>query len=345
MKQINFVTIKSRNLRKDVICMAVQQMPKEAEQIRAALEEKLNSELSATYEVSLKSVAKNNGVELIGLMIKDMEFPSVMPTIYIDGQIDSIKAGDASISEVVSEVARQYMLAPKEAVREEASKIDFEHPQAHLEVKIVNFEKNREFLKDVPFRKIEDLAVIPMYRINAEASFVIKNEHLPQMGLSASECVDLAIQKVCEEGFSVISMADMLRSMMGDDAVDTIGMGETPNMLVITNEAKIFGAAGAYIDMDVRAEIKDMFGGQDFYILPSSIHECLAVPAAMANVDDLTAMVREVNATQVSETEYLSDSVYYVDKQLHISIASQTQAEADNQAHVQTQASAEAMSM
>ena len=51
--------------------------------------------------------------------------------------------------------------------------------------------------------------------------------------------------------------------------------------------------------------------GADFYILPSSIHETLLIPVAdNMELDYLTSMVREVNATQVTPEEQLSDNVY-----------------------------------
>ena len=48
----------------------------------------------------------------------------------------------------------------------------------------------------------------------------------------------------------------------------------------------------------------------DLLIMPSSIHEVLAVPASSMNAIDLKQMVREVNDTEVSEQEILGYSVY-----------------------------------
>ena len=52
-----------------------------------------------------------------------------------------------------------------------------------------------------------------------------------------------------------------------------------------------------------------------FFILPSSIHEVILVPDnKMISLDKFVEMVQDINATQVHETEILSDSVYYYDK-------------------------------
>ena len=56
----------------------------------------------------------------------------------------------------------------------------------------------------------------------------------------------------------------------------------------------------------------------DFYILPSSVHEVLLLPAEGRKEDEsLSAMVREVNRTQLSAEEFLSDHVYYYSRKEH----------------------------
>ena len=52
--------------------------------------------------------------------------------------------------------------------------------------------------------------------------------------------------------------------------------------------------------------------GGDFYILPSSTHEVLFVPASVGmDVEYLRQMVHDVNEAEVSEQEFLSNNVYY----------------------------------
>lgn len=61
--------------------------------------------------------------------------------------------------------------------------------------------------------------------------------------------------------------------------------------------------------------------GKDFLILPSSVNEVLLAPVEEENYEDKLAktaqMVREVNDTQLEETEILSYHVYryYADRE------------------------------
>lgn len=79
-------------------------------------------------------------------------------------------------------------------------------------------------------------------------------------------------------------------------------------MYVLTNSLRMFGAAGI---LD-RKFLKDKLGEKNYYMLPSSIHETIFVPAVEgADWKTLNCMVREVNEKEVSEEERLSDHCYF----------------------------------
>ena len=57
-----------------------------------------------------------------------------------------------------------------------------------------------------------------------------------------------------------------------------------------------------------------------FIILPSSVHEMLIVPySAELSISQLKETVKSVNQTEVSETDKLSDNIYFYDgKDIHL---------------------------
>ncbi len=82
---------------------------------------------------------------------------------------------------------------------------------------------------------------------------------------------------------------------------------------VLTNEKGFLGAS-VLTRTDVLCELYNKVG--DYYILPSSIHEILAVPVNACEdgmTDALEDMVRSVNQTQVAQKDQLSDNVYFFD--------------------------------
>ena len=84
---------------------------------------------------------------------------------------------------------------------------------------------------------------------------------------------------------------------------------------VETTQSKIFGAAVLLYPRFLEHEAEAL--GRNFYIIPSSVHEVLIIPAEKIeqDADELLEMVKEVNTTQVSDEEVLSDNVYYYDRE------------------------------
>ena len=68
--------------------------------------------------------------------------------------------------------------------------------------------------------------------------------------------------------------------------------------------------------------VLEMIGGilqSDYYVLPSSVHEVVIVPAsAGVGCRDMDEMVAEVNRTQVAPEEVLSDRAYYYDRRIDV---------------------------
>ena len=94
-------------------------------------------------------------------------------------------------------------------------------------------------------------------------------------------------------------------------------IGEIPpeqTMWVVSNNRGIDGA----VSMLYENELHELAGKleNDLYILPSSVHEVIAVPTDLASPEELAEMVAEVNMQEVSLDERLSNQVYHYDKDL-----------------------------
>lgn len=84
-------------------------------------------------------------------------------------------------------------------------------------------------------------------------------------------------------------------------------------MYVLSNPIRSLGAACiAY------PEVLDMAGkilNDDYYVLPSSIHEVVLVPESKGmEPDEMDAMVMDINETQVEEEEILSNHAYIYER-------------------------------
>ena len=110
--------------------------------------------------------------------------------------------------------------------------------------------------------------------------------------------------------------AEMADSMMSE-------MPQEQPMWVISNDRGINGAVSMLYEDKLYALAQQ--SGTDLYILPSSTHEVIALPASMESPEKLAQMVYDINMSQVALGERLSNQVYYYDKDLRkLSLATDT---------------------
>ncbi|MCR5338676.1 MAG: DUF5688 family protein [Lachnospiraceae bacterium] len=285
------------------------------EYIKDHIKEYLPPELESA-EVSITRVQKNNGTELMGLSIRGKDNP-IAPNIYMNNYYQEYQQGmDVDLAmERIAEVYLQHK-EPDEAFSNIVE--DFQNPEFirnHVVMSLVNAEKNAKMLEDTPHSLKEDLAIIYKVFIGEKegnvATITVKDSHMKEWGLTQEELHECALRNSRE--LMPVEVQDIGRclSAMGVP-VDTVGMDQAPMLYVISNTEKYNGAA-AIIYSDCLQDLSDKLES-DLYILPSSVHETLALVAnSETSVETLAQMVREVNATMVSEQEQLSDHVYRYD--------------------------------
>lgn len=109
----------------------------------------------------------------------------------------------------------------------------------------------------------------------------------------------------------VISMREIMAALMGEELLEDIP--DEPVQVMITNETNRFGAINIYNENCIR-QVQEKLHAKNFYVLPSSIHEVICVPAEGIEINDLLTMVTEINQTQVREENRLGDFVLYYDE-------------------------------
>lgn len=285
-----------------------------AEEVSQAIRERVEA------EVSIAKVNKNNGLVLTGITVKGNS--NMAPTIYLEKFFDQYTDGDMSLSDVVEEIIR--------TCEEHTPATDFNvefftnwnEVSKSIKMKLINLNQNEEMLKDTPHMVFGDLAVIFQVILDStaegRASITIKTQHMKSWEKTTEDLYEAA--KSNKDDYVVKSMLEVLSEMMGGEVEDMLPPGEEgPKMFVASNESKMNGAV-AMID----SEVLENFGKENgsFFVLPSSIHEVLFVVADGEEQENLNMMVSEVNATQVSIEEQLSDHAYYYDAERNVLLES-----------------------
>ncbi len=236
----------------------------------------------------------------------------VAPVIYPRDHFAFYERG-ASVEEIADRATDSLRKAMDDAP--EVPLLNRASAEKNLYCAVVNTKTNEELLGQVPHEVIAgDLAVIPRFRLSDESSFIVLNDLCGTLQMTPSEIMETAHRNTEDMGFYCRSMDEVLRSMMPEDFTPDM---ETPEamvpdcgMYVCGNDINVDGAVCIASERFMGQVHQKL--GEDFYILPSSRHEVIALPKSKApDEGSLSNMIVEVNETQVSPEDVLSDHPYY----------------------------------
>lgn len=282
-------------------------------EVRVVPAEKVNRKLDGL------SLLSNNGKTMIS------------PTIYINDMYEQyIKTGD--LQATMQNAAEAMDKVFKEAT---VPMLDINTAKDNIIFQLVNTAQNEDLLKNLPHRGFQDLSIIYRWVVSVDekgiSSTVINNNLARSLGMEEEQLFKAAAENTRRILPPVVqSMNEVMRDMFVADGMPQeladlmIGEQEPERtMYVISNEIKIDGAA-SMLYVDKLQNLAESVG-TDLYILPSSVHEVIAVSVEMGEPEELAQMVAEINMNQVELGERLSNQVYHYDKNLRkITLATDT---------------------
>ena len=239
----------------------------------------------------------------------------IVPVVYMSGRYEDYLSG-REMSEIVKDIARDV----QEARKHQPDMLDFtaEMAKERLYLSVINAEKNEELLNSVPYRKIEDLACIAKFRLDAEASVVVNETLCRQFRLTAEEVLAIGERNMVKNGYQCepldLEIKRILKEQGVADREIEEGMMKTQSsMMYVASTANHMEGAAVIASREAMHDFYEKIG-EPFYILPSSRHEVILLPDRCGlETADLAEMVKDVNRQVVDEKDVLSDHVYHFD--------------------------------
>ena len=186
--------------------------------------------------------------------------------------------------------------------------------------RLVNYERNEELLTSCPYLPFCDLAITFRWLVHSDssgiASALITNKEMELWNITLEELYQTASINTRRLFPATIQpIQQLLSEYLDKDADIQELLDQTPDELqlfILSNEPLINGSTSMIYDgilADFAKKIK-----KDLYILPSSIHEVLLMPATKEIEEQaLLNLVRDANRTVVGLPDILSDSIYRFD--------------------------------
>ncbi|HJA92984.1 MAG TPA: hypothetical protein H9717_07685 [Candidatus Eisenbergiella merdipullorum] len=287
------------------------------EQFVNKVENAVRAYFGSGLQITVQKIMKNNSVEMTGLIFME-KGSDIAATIYLDSYYEEYEKGTP-----LGEIVRQLILAYEDHRPVEKLKLDFfrdyEQVRARLACRLINLERNCELLEQTPHQVWLDLAVTPCCILMGDelgcACIQIRYEHMRRWKIDEESLIGEAManmRQILRPEF--ISMAEFLYDLAR--STGPVQMPETEpekkEMFILSNTQHFYGAAAL-----LYPEVYELLAGEKkgFFILPSSVHEViLLADTGQESRSGLYRMVSEVNAGNVPQEEFLSNSVYYFDR-------------------------------
>ena len=235
------------------------------------------------------------------------------PAINLERYYDKYLFG-REIEELLTEMADVFQTAKMDMSLDWIK--DYAKVKDKLFIRVSNAERNMELLEHVPHKRVEDLAITcHVFLENTNESLcstIVNNDLLNAFGISKTQLFQDAVEN--GEKLMPITIQTMTELMekSGISQSDEFLVKSKIPMYIISNSLSLNGAASMFYP-GVMDEISERCNG-DFYLIPSSIHEVLAVPATSdIDVEKLEQTIEFVNETQVYGPDQLGNHLYRYD--------------------------------
>lgn len=298
------------------------------EMFKEIVREKIKDYMPPEYRdavVDIFGVNKVNGVRDALAVRKPGE--QIAPNLYLDDVYEAYRQCD-NLEKTLEFMAEEYKRLAEKSVKK--LEIDMSQMKDRVVMMLVNTEQNKEMLADLPHREFQDLSVIYRYVVSQDeqgmASFKVTNDIMEQTGMTPEELFRYASENT-KQMFPprIVSMEDVMFGMLAEEDIpDEIAelfeadkdRDPKESMWVISNSSGINGAVSMLYDENLNRLAEKM--GTDLYIIPSSVHEVIAVSVEIGNgnPEELAEMVQQINMSAVELEDRLSNNVYHYDKDL-----------------------------
>lgn len=183
-----------------------------------------------------------------------------------------------------------------------------EYIQENVYPKLLSSRK-KEIVQENQLISFPYLDMIVTFQIELEQGYLQVTEAFDKMfSVSAEELYKYAVANL-KKKYKVDEMDQMLREINEEEFEQLEEQGYSSNLFVLTNKEMIYGAA-SIMNPDILKAVQKRVGSE-FFILPSSVHECILLDKKKCpfTKEELLDRVKEVNQT-LDRNDFLSDNVY-----------------------------------
>lgn len=272
------------------------------------------------FSFETTNVIKRNDEKLIGIIGRTSH--ALCPTVYVEPFYQNYRQG-MSADEVIDRMAEifwQEHLSVKSELSIRNNMEDFEKIKDRLIIVLSSLDMNEQWLKDKCYRPFLNLAATVgiLVDVDETSNSII---HVKEKMLDMWNVTFEYIFEVAKEN-SFIESNILFKDIYDVLTLDGISLDADASLLYVATNLHNFMGANLLMNNSFLYEIAEKL--QDsFYIIPSSVHELLVLPACQVqDIEGLNLLIQNINDTEVILSDRLSYTLYYYDCTTHkVSIA------------------------
>lgn len=274
-------------------------------------------------KLDIRQVDKVNvTMEALSLIQKEGTV-SISPTVYINEMYaEYVRYGD------VDRAIRAAASRMQQAMRAGHTVLDLMDKGAardNIVFQLINTGQNRRLLTDIPSRPFLDLSVIYRWVVHIDGddiqSTIVTDKLAEQLGFTEGQLYEAAMLNTrrlfppdsVRLDDAILKVSSHLPAEQAD--VSVLDIPKKIDMWLLTNTRMMYGAVSMMYEDQLQTVADNL--GDDLYVLPSSIHEVIAIPARPVQPDEMAGIVHTINMEGLLPEERLSNQVYHYDRVLH----------------------------
>lgn len=288
----------------------------ELETFANAVRKEIQKKLGGGYDISVITNIKNNSTKYTGIMFRRGR-KITSPTVYINDLYVQYMENGLSMQEVTEEVIKRYQKTVGAVEEIPHLDVEYETCRTRIVYRLVSRERNQEVLQNMPFIPFLDLAITfhlviavnDRYMQSLKIDNTIQKKwqvSVEQLFKEAKKNTERLLPAEISELKQIAAAYEAPKEFMPEGELSN---KENIDMIVVSNELGINGAAAVLYEGVIEKLAEEY--ETDLYLLPSSIHEMIVVPAFDRTMYELLGvMVKNINDQYVENEEILSDRVY-----------------------------------
>lgn len=221
----------------------------------------------------------------------------------VDAAMDQISAAMENSMSIHFDTAK--ILSPEELL-------------SHVEIAVLNRDQNQSFIEGKPTVDVNNELVGVYYLDLARSQYASERIYITDRLMDIIQVPETEIKRAAMENLRKELVITPLSSMVfglasgqptsqTEEVLKSLKEGTCPEPFVITNKVGDLGAAEILILDEIFKDSKDL------YICPSSVHELICFPVDLMDPISAQEMVNQINETEVSREDFLSNTVFMYD--------------------------------